>query len=150
MRRDHRTVIVAFLVLGAVTSCGAGATGDPGGTGGDAACAAPITEVSDTTVAPGESVVVTAADMWDECIDHDSVAVGEPVDRRTREPRPLTAEPVVWEQNSQDCVLTHADADSDGVIELSVTSPADAQRGKAEIRIGDAEPATIAVEARNR
>ncbi len=143
MWRYQGVSVYMILVLGGLAACGTQGTASPG-VGSGSACAAPFTKVSDAIVTPGESVVATATDMWNDCTDSDKVP-----DVETPDVLPLTAQPIVWQQGSQDSILTTTDANLDGVIETSVMIPTDAQSGPAEIRIGAAEPVTVTVEPQN-
>ncbi|PSL06813.1 hypothetical protein CLV30_102202 [Haloactinopolyspora alba] len=159
MWRKHRAVpAVAIVVLGGLTACGS--EDQPSDRGeqrvqaqnnGDettdisASCAKPMTDVSDATVVAGESIGVSAKGMWEQCLppgwNTPGVTPGERV--------PDTDLRVVWRQGSAESVLDTVDADADGVVELSVTIPDDAQPGAADITIATAVSATVTVESAN-
>lgn len=159
MWRQHRAVpAVVIVILGGLAACGSDEQPSDRGeesvqaqndadetTGISASCAKPLTDVSDATVAAGESIVVSAEGMWKQCLPPGWNTPGVTPGERA----PDTDLHVVWRQGSAESVLDTVDANADGVVELSVTIPDDAQPGAAGITIDTAVSATVTVESAN-
>ncbi|MBB5791880.1 hypothetical protein [Jiangella mangrovi] len=139
-----RALVVLLASTAAATGCGASATG-PSTSDGEAACAAPFTTVDEPTVAPGQTVEVTAEGLWSSCRDHGASAEDGPVVYSDPEPTPLTAQVVRFTQGGTDVELAVVDTGTDASIEVDVTIPADAEPGPAEIAVGRADPAAVTV-----
>lgn len=117
MRRVHPVISATLLLL---TACD-----HPGGVSTSAACAQPTSSASRSTVSPGQSVVLTATDMFDGCDDQGYA-------RGKRAFRGLT---VSWTQNSRSTQLDTVDADSAGRMSVRVTIPRDARPGPAALSL---------------
>jgi hypothetical protein len=121
------------LITGALLT---GCSSTEGGSSSSGACAQPLTVAAVASVRPGESLDVSAEDMWTECHDQ-----GE-----TDPLSPLTNLPVVWRQSGGDVELARVDADPDsGRASATVTVPKDAAVGTAQVVIGDAQPVKITI-----
>lgn len=137
--------VAGALILCVVTGC---AGDDQAQTSRGGACAAPTIAVSETTVHPGDEIVVTGEYMFDGCDDYGRVATDASghAHELPREPvLPLTGQGVGWKQGSNDTILAWADADENGFIEVLVRVPDGARVGAGEIRIGTAMPITVDV-----
>ena len=153
MVRHHRreSIIVLIAVSGTLGACGSDAQSegtDGGYSGGGGACTAPRTVLSDTTVAPGDSIVISGDEMFRGCVDHDSVPDTPPPGWSPSEnldTGPLTDQVIVWRQESSEFVLGAVDADASGVIKITVTVPSNAEPGPAEIQVGDVAPTAVTV-----
>lgn len=144
-------MIVLIAVFGALGACSSdvqsqGTDGDHNG--GERACTAPRATLSDTTVAPGDSIVISGDEMFRGCVDYDSVPDAAPPGWSPKEnpdTGPLTDQAIVWRQDSIEIVLGTVDATNSGVIEVTVTVPNNAEPGPAEIQVGAVDPAVVTI-----
>jgi hypothetical protein len=133
-----------FAALALVAGCGAGGAGTT--TDGEALCSAPVTSVAEPTVSPGQTVRVSAVDLWSSCRDHGIADDDGNVSYPDPEPSPLTGLHVRWTQDDTVVDLGTVDADSTAAAELDVTIPADADAGPAELTVGPhSSPAAVTV-----
>lgn len=138
-----RSQTAALFALALGTGC---ASGGPGGnSGGEAACAAPMTSVAESTVTPGQTVRVSAEGLWSSCRDHGTVDEDGTVHYPDPEPTPLTEQVVTFGQGGAEVELAVVDAGPAAAVEVDVTIPADAEPGEAELAVGRAEPAAVTV-----
>ena len=112
----------------------AGCTSAP--TLSEGACAQPLTKASPAQVTPGQTVRVSAADMWVGCNDQGS---------HPQLP-PLKNQPVTMTVDGQRAEVGRVSADPNtGVAQTMVTIPAMAAPGKIGLTIGIAPRADVTV-----
>lgn len=129
VRRLLSTLVPLSLAL-----AGCSSTASSGG-----ACAQPLTKVSPAQAAPGQTVTVSAADMWEGCNDQGS---------NDKLP-PLKDQPVTMTLDGKAVEMGRVSADADtGLAQTKVTIPATAAAGKIDLTIGIAQPAEVTVTAK--
>ena len=93
------------------------------------------TSVSDTSLAPGESVTVSAPYQWSNCYDSGKFA----------SPPPLKEVSVSWRQEGVETQLATAYPDANAFATVVVQVPVNAKVGAAELQIGTASSAAITI-----
>ena len=132
----------AVLCVATVTGCSAGHL--VLGSGGEAACAAPIVTVTPQTVAPGGAVTVAGENFLNACDDVGGVVDGTPLPSPSV--GPSVGSSVLLVEGTATQELATVDAATDGRFSVEVTIPADATPGPAAIRVStapDDAPLTI-------
>lgn len=136
--RARRCVVAALPLMIVLSACGPSGGSPDDQVDGDGACAAPRTVASPTTASPGQTVTVTAENLWDGCNDQGDQA----------DPLPLTDQLVTWSQGGRVVDFGTVDADADtGTAEASIVIPTDAASGTSAIAVGHSEPASISISA---
>lgn len=131
-----RSALVAGVILLWITACSP-ETDDTEGVASDAACAAPVAELSVAEAIPGDVVTVIGTGFFTDCYDTGQSGA----------PPTSTAVDIAFESEGQKVVLATLDADSTGSIEADVEIPMDAPSGAATITVGSAGPAPIVITA---
>jgi len=125
--RSRAPLALALLVVAPLLYACAGSTSS-------SSCEAPNITVSPSTVRVGESVKITGRFFTDGC---DDMGKGEQI-------RPLQDQDVVFSQGGKSTTLTQVDS-PDGTIAVTVTIPASAVTGEAELQVGGSIPASVTV-----
>lgn len=103
------------------------------------ACPQPLTKVSPTQVTPGQTVTVSAADMWQGCNDQGS---------NPKLP-PLEDQRVIMAVGGKTVEVGRISADPNtGVAQIKVTIPTTVAPGKIDLTIGIAQRAEVTVTAK--
>lgn len=125
-------------VAWAVACLATAACAAPGSTSVDvsASCAGPYVETRPRQAQPGSAISLYGEGHVDACYD-----TGQP-----RQADALDDLPVVFSQGTSSRELSRLDASlPGGVVRTTITVPADARPGLAEITVGSAEPALVLV-----
>ena len=112
----------------------AGCSSNPASSEG--VCAQPLTKASPTQVTPGQTVTVSAADMWEGCNDQGS----------NLQLPPLKNQPVTMTVDGKAVEVGRVSADPNtGVAQTTVTILSTAAPGKIGLTIGIAQRANVTV-----
>ncbi|MCK0116471.1 hypothetical protein MWU57_05455 [Isoptericola sp. S6320L] len=110
----------------------------------DAACAAPVVEVSVSSVQPGDELTVSGGGFTGGCADASTVESGAILP--TEDVTTSSGITVRWVQPGAATVdLATVDADASGAWTVTVTVPPDAVEGEAAVRADPAEDAVMTV-----
>lgn len=107
---------------------------DGGSNDAAAACAAPTASIRPLKSRPGDLLLVTGEGFMASCND-----TGQGRDGAAQDV------PVVLEQGRRQWDLGSADAAEDNALRVTVAVPVDAERGRAQVRVGSAQPVRLSI-----
>ena len=130
----RRVVVACAVVCLSATACGLPTSS--GSVESSASCAGPYVETEPRQAQPGEPLTVRGEGHADACYDGDE----------QRRAQPLDDLPVFFQQGGELTDLGRLDASGpEGSVLTTVTVPADARPGLAQVTVGASEPALVMV-----